>query len=508
VSAKDVVIRGAGVLVVAGVLIGGGSYVIGDGGATANLWVDTTGGTCTRSASPAAYSDAAACATFDAAYDAASGGDSVMVKAGSYDPQGITGTKASLVTILPATGETVTVGGWAHLGTTATYVEGTSYTLDLVGGDTTGNFPSTTSCPDTGAGTCYVINLGISFFECTGKTSTSLTGCRAGSAGGLNPYKYYDGADIQPSPTIVSATNVELRDMRVNDSVLTGTGVTLRRVVGHRWYIDGGASNVSLIGGTYGDTTSGLVNSAGRSSTPTTVLIDGVTFQNMDARDAGGTPPSGDAHGECLHYGATNGLTIKNNIFKGCAVYNLSFFNLGGAGIANNVTVENNFFDCPTNMASPGNGAAPVRCLGGSGAAVSLNNTTTTAVTYTFRNNSLADGGFLVLELGGSGSFTGTTLIGNLGERGYDACNFSGVTCSYNVWERTFDCPGSNETNATCATNISPNYVSDTTADLHLVNGAAAEAKGSPSSCPTTDIDAEARPQPGATTCDAGADER
>jgi hypothetical protein len=71
VSAKDVVIRGAGVLVVAGVLIGGGSYVIGDGGATANIWVDSNGGTCVDNASLTAYVDADACGTLDAANDIA-----------------------------------------------------------------------------------------------------------------------------------------------------------------------------------------------------------------------------------------------------------------------------------------------------------------------------------------------------------------------------------------------------------------------------------------------------
>lgn len=63
-----------------------GGIVISQGGdpsATANLWVDTTGGTCTRSSSPAAYSDAAAC-TFSAANTAAQAGDRVIVKTGSY----------------------------------------------------------------------------------------------------------------------------------------------------------------------------------------------------------------------------------------------------------------------------------------------------------------------------------------------------------------------------------------------------------------------------------------
>lgn len=52
------------------------------GAATANLWIDSNGGTCTRSGTPAAYSDAAACASMNAALAAASSGDLVLLKCG------------------------------------------------------------------------------------------------------------------------------------------------------------------------------------------------------------------------------------------------------------------------------------------------------------------------------------------------------------------------------------------------------------------------------------------
>ena len=54
---------------------------------TANLWVDTNGGTCTRQATPAVYSDSAACSTFQVAYAAATLGDTVRVRSGSYSAQ-------------------------------------------------------------------------------------------------------------------------------------------------------------------------------------------------------------------------------------------------------------------------------------------------------------------------------------------------------------------------------------------------------------------------------------
>ena len=86
---------------------------------TANLWVDTNGGSCTRSANPNTYNDSATC-TIDQAYQASSPGDLVLVKGGTYGDMvindvpakdgaawnGTTGIKP--VTIRAASGETVT----------------------------------------------------------------------------------------------------------------------------------------------------------------------------------------------------------------------------------------------------------------------------------------------------------------------------------------------------------------------------------------------------------------
>lgn len=65
------------------------------GGAVANLWVDSNGGSCTRSPTPMAYSDAKACGSFQAAYGAALCGDLVGVQPGTYPAQSISsGTKS------------------------------------------------------------------------------------------------------------------------------------------------------------------------------------------------------------------------------------------------------------------------------------------------------------------------------------------------------------------------------------------------------------------------------
>jgi hypothetical protein len=57
----------------------------------ANIWVDTSGGSCIRSATPTAYSDSTACGSLDAANDICQGGDTVLVQGGSYPRQTLNG---------------------------------------------------------------------------------------------------------------------------------------------------------------------------------------------------------------------------------------------------------------------------------------------------------------------------------------------------------------------------------------------------------------------------------
>lgn len=142
-SRKDIVIRGAGVLVVAGVLAGGGAYVVGGGGGgggtTANIWVDANGGTCTDSASLVAYVDADACGSFDAANDTCENGDTVRVKdVGSYSSQTLSGsnTRSSACLFKPETdGDPVSVNGQITFDSTSAWISmtGMHQTIDTPG---------------------------------------------------------------------------------------------------------------------------------------------------------------------------------------------------------------------------------------------------------------------------------------------------------------------------------------------------------------------------------------
>ena len=102
-AAAAVAVTSAAIL---GAVTGGGPPA-----GTANLWVDTSGGTCTRQAVAAAYNDAAACSSFDAANDVCQNGDTVLVKTGAYSAQDLTGSnsRTSACTMQADSGATVTV---------------------------------------------------------------------------------------------------------------------------------------------------------------------------------------------------------------------------------------------------------------------------------------------------------------------------------------------------------------------------------------------------------------
>jgi hypothetical protein len=77
----------------------------------ANLWIDTDGGSCARSAAAAPFDDAEACDGLAAAYAAARSGDEIRVRRGVYGVQAVerdNGQLTSPVVVRPAEGETVT----------------------------------------------------------------------------------------------------------------------------------------------------------------------------------------------------------------------------------------------------------------------------------------------------------------------------------------------------------------------------------------------------------------
>lgn len=112
---------GALAVVGAAIALGGGSHLVGGScgcstptfptSGSANLWVNTTAGTCSRNASPAAYSSATACGSFQAAYSAASCGDIVGVQSGTYAAQSISSGSKSCGSSAASNVEFTTIPG-------------------------------------------------------------------------------------------------------------------------------------------------------------------------------------------------------------------------------------------------------------------------------------------------------------------------------------------------------------------------------------------------------------
>lgn len=110
---------------------GTGTIVNDDAVVTANLWIDTNGGTCTRQGTPATYNDAAACSSMQAAAAAASNGDTVLIKAAtSYTTQTVTEVKSSPGVTIKC--ESATTGACVFA---AVYVSGSWITVQDVTAD-------------------------------------------------------------------------------------------------------------------------------------------------------------------------------------------------------------------------------------------------------------------------------------------------------------------------------------------------------------------------------------
>jgi hypothetical protein len=104
---------------------------------TANLWIDTNGGTCTRQSAAGAYSDAAACASIQAAIAACAAGDTIRMKTGAYGAQTITATKTApgctvIAEASTSIGALSTGGAWYELQNITSTGSGTLSTPTLL----------------------------------------------------------------------------------------------------------------------------------------------------------------------------------------------------------------------------------------------------------------------------------------------------------------------------------------------------------------------------------------
>lgn len=258
---------------------------------TANLWVDTDGGTCTDNADPAEYSSAAACSSLDAANDTCENGDTVRVKAGSYGSQNVTGWNSRTLgagdcTISEASGETVVL-------------------QELKTGTASGS---------------------------DGPRALTYEGFRVVAASGQE-----DSVQVWGQ-----ADGITLRDIDAGNWYIE----TARNVL-----VDGGdwgPCNVPHAGGGApgGDCLNNKI--AGQTFTDNITIQDGL-YHDTRCDKSGG---NWDCHLECIKHDGGTDVVIKRNTFRDCAFYNIFVANETGKSFAG-LIIENNQFDATWNEAYP-----------------------------------------------------------------------------------------------------------------------------------------------------------
>lgn len=267
-----------------GACTGGLAAGAAGGAVTANIWVDTNGGTCTDSATPVAYSDAAACGSFDAANDTCEGGDTVGIKGGSYGNQTVTkaganSARASTCTMTVADGENVTVGT-LDMGTGDTTPVGPNY-LTLQGDETT-----FAGCRDVAEGACSLT---------MGRLYTNLT------------------------------DHVTVKNFEANGGAVV-------------------AQCFTTLGNSYTTYQNGRMhNCRAQNTTGAMMWLSGsnITLENIKLYDGLYANPANGAHTECAYASATTGLTIRGSVFYSCATEDIFFTT---QDITPNLTVENSIF--------------------------------------------------------------------------------------------------------------------------------------------------------------------
>jgi hypothetical protein len=310
-----------------------GVFVTTSNAAFGNLWVDTSGGTCTNSATLVAYNDAAACGSLGAAMQAVnSDHETIVVKPGTY---------SGAQTIFP----------------------NAAVTSNVLFKPETAAVPTASACnPATTPCFANVVRVAASHVEMDNfrfdyTPSTDGTPCPSAAENAASHCTYTPGFQVTiPDSTGSGATW----------GYACTTDVTIKNAFGHAFAIHNGTSNVNFIGGTWGyiGYHTGERNDGSSYNAPqiggspnfhcpnvsttgapaTNVTFDGVRFGNdfqgctaaagntancqyplnpctATAFSGGATSVdcSNPSHVDCLHlFGETIGLTIKNSRFDRC----------------------------------------------------------------------------------------------------------------------------------------------------------------------------------------------
>lgn len=154
---------------------------------------------------------------------------------------------------------------------------------------------------------------------------------------------------------------------------------------------------------------------------PTDVTLDGLLIHNQNRNQAGA---DSDCHFGGLFLATANRLTIERSVFSQDAVYDIQVQNFDGVPPPAHVTIQNNWFGCPTLWLYQAGGEG--QCDGQE--AIQFNSDAPFA-DWLIRYNSFVSG---IGQYVDGASFSDVRVVGNAGSDP-QAC-FSGMTFAYNAW--------------------------------------------------------------------------
>jgi hypothetical protein len=351
----------------------------------ANLWVDANGGSCTRTATAAAYNDATACGTVSAAWSAAQGGDTILIRGNSSgliytSGFSASGAKSSTVTISVPSGESAWFAGDGSL---------SGVTNMLVTDDR----------PVTNPSTLAGVGNGLAFgMETIGGSSANIA------------FRNVDEYCQNRSPWhMVTGPN----GTSCNASFL------INGVNGFSWIGGSNGPTAACINSSPcsgGDNVNNIGPSCSSNAACQNILIQNVVFHDVRRLD-------GNTHMEAIKIDQGTGITLRDNWWFSCDCNSAVIFFGASSGkeTADNVLVEGNVI---------GNSGAG----GGKGIFDAYNYPSGTAHHFTYRYNTV-DGPIQSDPTTGTLPGTNVRLEGNTAWRQlYSACTPSGATFVKNTW--------------------------------------------------------------------------
>jgi chitodextrinase len=433
----------------------------GGGAATANLWVGPSGGSCTRSATPVAYSASTACATVAAAWAAAQGGDTILV-VGSAGGQLYTsgfsasGAKSSTVTISVPSGQSAWFAGDGSLQNVTNMLVTDDQPVDLASRSGVGNG----------------LTMGVT--------------------------------DVSGSSANIAFNNVDLWCQEqapwhlVNGS--TGSKCSARLLIS-------GVNGFTMTGGSIGPITDCITACSGAtdinkvSGCPSNAACSNITFRHVWFHD--NRRLDSNVHSEMWKLDQGHNITIDGSLFTNCGGCSSAAIMFGQNG--SNPTVDS--FTLENSVIPAGQGSPSLRwgyCAGNCAPAVTL-------LYNTFEGSvSICDAASGCTGI----SYANFLLRGNTAwNQAFGGC-LSGATYDHNSWytdsasTNVARCTGDNAGNAGLnLTSVytspgSPNY------DYHMLPTAPSNYAGAGGTNCTGLTDLYGQPRPLNGTCDVGAVEK